>query len=39
LKGSAEEAARRTKFKPAMFDGKPIKSKGYILYNYSPTGK
>ena len=39
LKGAAEEAARRTKFKPAQFDGKPIKSKGYFVYNFSPTGK
>ena len=39
LRGSAEDAARRSKFKPAMFDGNPIKSKGYIVYNFSPTGK
>jgi TonB family protein len=39
LKSAAEDAARRTKFKPAMFDGKPIKSKGYFIYNFSPTGK
>jgi TonB family protein len=39
LRISAEDAARRSKFKPAMFDGKPIKSKGYIVYNFSPTGK
>jgi TonB family protein len=39
LRGSAEDAARRTRFKPAMFDGKPIKSKGYIIYNFTPTGK
>ena len=39
LRSAAEDAARRTKFKPAMFDGKPIKSKGYFVYNFSPTGK
>lgn len=39
LRMSAEDAARRSKFKPAMFDGKPIKAKGYIVYNFSPTGK
>lgn len=39
LRGSAEDAARRTKFKPAMFDGKPIKSKGYLIYNFSPANK
>jgi TonB family protein len=37
LRISAEDAARRSKFKPAQFDGKPIKSKGYILYNFSPN--
>ena len=39
LRLSAEDAARKSKFKPAMFDGKPIKSKGYIVYNFSPNGK
>lgn len=37
LRMSAEDAARRSKFKPTLFDGKPIKSKGYILYNFAPT--
>jgi TonB family protein len=39
LRVAAEDAARRSKFKPAMFDGKPIKSKGYILYNFTPTSR
>jgi TonB family protein len=39
LRMSAEDAARRSKFKPALYDGKPIKSKGYILYNFSPTSR
>jgi len=39
LRMSAEDAARRTKFKPAMYDGKPIKSKGYIVYNFTPSGR
>jgi TonB family protein len=39
LRMSAEDAARRSKFKPAMFDGKPIKSKGYVMYNFSPNGR
>lgn len=39
LRLSAEDAARRSKFKPAMYDGKPIKAKGYILYNFTPTGR
>ena len=39
LRMSAEDAARKSKFKPAMFDGKPIKSKGFIVYNFAPAGK
>ena len=39
LRLSAEDAARRSKFKPAMYEGKPIKSKGYIVYNFTPTTK
>jgi TonB family protein len=35
LRSSAEDAAARSKFKPAMFDGKPIKAKGLIIYNFS----
>jgi TonB family protein len=35
LKQSAEDAAKRSKFKPASFNGKPIKSKGIITYNFS----
>jgi TonB family protein len=35
LKSSAEDAARRSKFKPAIFNGQPIKGKGVILYNFS----
>lgn len=35
LKSAAEDAARRSKFKPAMFNGKPIKGKGMIFYNFS----
>ena len=39
LRQNAEDAARRSKFKPALYEGKPIKSKGYILYNFTPTGR
>jgi TonB family protein len=39
LRQSAEDAARRSKFKPAMFDGTAIKSRGYIVYNFSPVNK
>ncbi|HVF30214.1 MAG TPA: tetratricopeptide repeat protein [Pyrinomonadaceae bacterium] len=35
LRGSAEDAARRSKFKPGMYNNKPIKSKGTIIYNFS----
>jgi TonB family protein len=34
LRASAEDAARRTKFKPALFEGKPIKASGFINYNF-----
>lgn len=37
LMQASEEAARRSKFKPAIYQGKPIKSAGMITYNYSPT--
>lgn len=35
LQGSAEDAAKRSKFTPAQFDGKPIKGKGVIIYNFT----
>ncbi|MEQ1764623.1 MAG: TonB family protein, partial [Pyrinomonadaceae bacterium] len=35
LRQSAEDAAKRSKFKPALFNGKPIKAKGVITYNFS----
>ncbi|MGD9628980.1 MAG: TonB family protein [Pyrinomonadaceae bacterium] len=35
LRQSAEDAALRSKFKPAEFNGKPIKAKGVIIYNFS----
>jgi TonB family protein len=35
LRASAEEAAKRSKFKPAMFNNRPIKAKGAIVYNFS----
>ena len=38
LRQSSEDAARRSKFKPAMYNGKPIKSTGVITYNYSAGG-
>lgn len=35
LRSSAEDAANRSKFKPAMFNNRPIKGKGVITYNFS----
>ena len=35
LRTSAEDAAKRSKFKPATFNNKPIKGKGTIIYNFS----
>ena len=35
LRFSAEDAAKRTKFKPAMFNNRPIKAKAQIIYNFS----
>ena len=34
LRSSAEDAARRSKFKPAMIGGKPAKATGQIIYNF-----
>ena len=35
LRTAAEDAARRSKFKPATFNNLPIKGKGTIVYNFS----
>jgi len=35
LRQAAEDAAKRSKFKPASYNGKPIKAKGIITYNFS----
>jgi len=34
LRDSAEDAARRTKFKPVLLNGQPIKASGFINYNF-----
>ena len=34
LKQAAEDAAKRSKFQPALFNGKPIKAKGVLVYNF-----
>lgn len=36
LKQSSEEAARKSKFKPAMVGDKAVKGKGTIIYNFVP---
>lgn len=38
LRGAAEDAARRSKFRPAMFANQPIKGFGTITYNFSLGG-
>lgn len=38
LRGAAEDAARKSKFKPAMFEDKPIKGIGTITYNFTLKG-
>ncbi|HKP69851.1 MAG TPA: tetratricopeptide repeat protein [Pyrinomonadaceae bacterium] len=39
LRVSAEDAAKRSKFKPATFNNRPIKGKGSIIYNFSLKSK
>ena len=34
LRNAAEDAARKSKFKPAMTDGKAVKATGQIFYNF-----
>ena len=35
LKQAAEDAAKKSKFKPALFNGEPIKAKGSITFNFT----
>ena len=35
LRIAAEDAARRSKFKPGMYNNKPIRAKGTIIYNFN----
>jgi protein TonB len=39
LRQSSEDAARRSKFKPAMVSGKPTKAKGRIIDNFVPKDR
>ena len=34
LRGSAEDAARRSKFKPVLVNNQPVKATGFIIYSY-----
>lgn len=38
LRSSAEDAARKSKFRPALFQNQPIKATGSITYNFSLKG-
>lgn len=35
LRQAAEDAAKKSKFKPAAFNGEPIKAKGVVTYNFT----
>jgi TonB family protein len=35
LRGSAEDAAKRSTFKPGLYNGRPIKAKAVIVYNFT----
>jgi TonB family C-terminal domain len=35
LRQAAEDAAKRSRFKPPTFDGTPIRAKGVIVYNFN----
>jgi TonB family protein len=37
LRGASEDAVRRSKFKPAMFNNQPIKGRGYITFKFKPS--
>lgn len=37
LRTAAEEAAMRSKFKPVILNEKPVKAKGFIVYNFTRT--
>jgi protein TonB len=38
LRSSAESAAKRSKFKPALYNSRPIKAKAQIVYNFTLKG-
>src|SRR5690606_31556518 len=38
LRDAAEDAARKSKFKPATWQGQPIRAHGFIVYNFTANG-
>ncbi len=38
LRDAAENAARKSKFKPATWQGQPIRSRGFVVYNFTANG-
>ena len=37
LRKNSEDAARQSKFKPAMYENAPAKGKGTLVYNFVPA--
>jgi TonB family protein len=38
LRQAAEDAARKSKFKPANWQGQPVKARGFVVYNFTANG-
>jgi TonB family protein len=38
LRDAAEAAARKSKFKPATWQGQPVKARGFVVYNFTANG-
>lgn len=38
IRSACENAARQTKFSPALIDGRPIKVKAFLVYKFKPDG-
>jgi protein TonB len=39
LRKAAEEAVKRSKFKPAVVNGQPVSASGYIVFNFVPGNR
>jgi len=37
LRQAAEDAVKRSKFKPVLYEGQPVKASGYITFNFMPS--